>query len=72
MVLLLLKLNDFMLGGDDLQEGFRVVVVEVDGLLLSVFNHLLLNKLLDWRPCSIHVNGKVEDGNSAETISVNV
>ena len=37
MVLLLLKFDDLVLGGDDLQEGFWVVVVKVDGFLIGVF-----------------------------------
>ena len=38
MILLLLEFNDLVLGGDDPEEGFRVVVVKVDGLLFRVFN----------------------------------
>ena len=73
MILLLLELYDFVLGLNDTLQGFGVVVVEVDGLLLGIPHlHLLLNIQLHGVPSGIHVNTRAEDVDPGEAVAVDV
>ena len=56
VVLLLLELDDLVLGLDDVLQGFGVVVVEVDGLLLwcsapSSPSRYTASRGPRWHPC---------------------
>ena len=73
MVLLLLELDDLVLGLDDVLQGFGVVVVEVDGLLLGILHlHLLLDIQLHGVPGGIHVDARAEDVDPGEAVAVDV
>ena len=72
-VLLRLELDDSVLGLDDVLQGFGVVLVEVDWLLLGAMHlHLLLGIQLHGTPGGIHVDAGAEDVGLGEAVAVDV
>ena len=64
---------DIMLSVQDLVKGFRVIVVEVDRILVCMLDlHLFLDILFHWQPRTIYNERRPEYIDSRKSISLNV
>ena len=66
-------LRKLVLGVDDLFQCARIVVVEIDGILVSLLHlHVFFFVLLHRLPGHVHIDGRTEDVNATEAIPVNI